>query len=54
MDLTTLFIGYLVTLKAAAPAAVDVTTLYVKADPVVIAATTEREDKNTQLEEYLD
>lgn len=53
-DLTTEFVQYIKDLKNANVAAVDVTTLYIKDEPTVIAATVERDDKNTQLLEYLD
>jgi len=53
-DLNQAFTKYIwVTLPPAAPATVDVTTLYTKAIPTVVGATVERDDKNTQLAEYL-
>lgn len=53
-DLTTEFVQYIKDLKNANVTAKDVNTLYIKDQPTVIAATVEREDKNTQLLEYLD
>lgn len=51
-DLTTEFVAYLVGLKADAPEAQDVTTLVTLDLPTVVAATDEREDRNTQYAEY--
>jgi hypothetical protein len=53
-DLSTLFAAYIVTLKAAAPTAKDVTTLVTKDLPTVIAgAATEVDDRNTLYAVYL-
>lgn len=53
-DLTTIFANYTQnTLRDANPTAVDTTTLVEKDQPTVIAGTTERADRNTQLAEYL-
>lgn len=51
-DLTTEFVAYRVGLKAANPGALDVTTLITKDIPAVVAATDERDDRNTQYAEY--
>ena len=53
-DLTTEFAQYIKDLKTANTTALDVTTLYVKDRPNVIAGTVERADENTMLLEYLD
>lgn len=53
-DLTTLFVAYIVTLKAAAPAAKDVTTLIAKNLPTVRAgAPTNVDDANTMYQDFL-
>ena len=53
-DLTTKFVGYLVTLKTAAPTAKDVTTLVDKNLATARAAASgELDDANTMYERYL-
>lgn len=57
-DLTTEFSAYLQTLRDAAaiadpPVDLDVSTVFTKDIPVVVAATEERADRNTQLLEHL-
>ena len=53
-DLTTDFTAYVDALKDAAPEALDVTTLVTKDIPTVVAATDERDDRNTQYAEYFE
>lgn len=56
-DLTTLYVAYQRTLKAAAPAALDVTTLVAKDLPTVRAAhatPTDLDDYNTLMMIHLD
>jgi hypothetical protein len=52
-DLTTLFVHYYEDLRDDNPLKVDTTTLITKDLPNVVAATTERADRNTQYAEHL-
>lgn len=54
-DLTTEVVAYIKALKDANVAALDVTTLFIKDRPTVIAAHAEEvDDLNTMLQDYLD